>query len=105
MSLSLLKAKLLTRAKARSFEFPNEGPGLTEWEFAPSGTLPSPRRGASKVSLIYAQGSFFSVVLNSWIKYYIYIPIDYKHNSVWVESDIIAAFTSMTTYLVTSGNK
>ncbi|RLA94901.1 MAG: hypothetical protein DRG25_01515 [Deltaproteobacteria bacterium] len=60
MTLSLLKAKFLTRAKARSFEFPNEGVGLTEWEFAPKGGTPFAKTGASKISLIDAQGSFFS---------------------------------------------
>jgi len=61
MTLSLLKAEFFTRPKAQSFEFANEGLGLTEWEFAPSEILPSPRTGAPKISLIDAQGSFLSV--------------------------------------------
>ncbi|RLA94704.1 MAG: hypothetical protein DRG25_01895 [Deltaproteobacteria bacterium] len=61
MTLSLLKAKFLTRAKARSFEFLNSASGLKQWEFAPKGDTPFAKTGAPKISLIDAQGSFFSV--------------------------------------------
>ncbi|RLA93288.1 MAG: hypothetical protein DRG25_04835 [Deltaproteobacteria bacterium] len=60
MTLSLPKAKFLARAKARSFEFPNEGLGLTEWEFSPRGDAPFAKTGEAKISPIYAQRSFFS---------------------------------------------